>query len=659
MFATFLRPGSGSRLGPAVLGLLCLAAWALSHSYLGMFHDAGLYTLQALSRLTPESLTEDVFLRFGSQDRFTIFSPLYAGVSRLLGIEPAAALLTLTFQLALLACGWALARAVMPASMALLGVAVLIAIPGDYGADRIFTCIEPFLTPRMAAEALTLGSLAAAMSSRRVLAAPLIVMAALIHPVMAAAGIAALLCLYVATPRQRLAMALAATGLLAITAQAFVVPTGPWGRFDDTWLELVRNRSPYLFLAHWQLDDWSRAAVSLATLAAGRSVLPNPKARGLSWITLLTVLSGLALTWLACDLLHLVLFTQLQPWRWQWLGTVVAALLLPDILRTLWGEEVAGRAAALLLSAAWIFASNAYALAAAAAALASLAFLHRLKASEARWVFWGACGMLAIALAWRVASNLQFTDAHYLDPNIPLWIRRAMSFSRDGTAPVAVITLAWWLARSRRGHPASIVLGVLAAVGCTALFSQTWHSWTAREFPSKQVAQFAAFRERIPPGSEVFWPESPLAVWMLLDRASYLSVLQTSGMVFSRQSALELSRRAHALRFALPPSSFMNWNTGGTGLNLSRQQLKQACDTSEFEFLVTAADLGVEPVAVVPTLSGPSSKKIRLYRCQPDRTDHREGPDEPCAAGAGCLTRPMRVLRAEPGARVGRLPWQG
>jgi len=78
MFATFLRPGSGSRLGPAVLGLLCLAAWALSHSYLGMFHDAGLYTLQALSRLTPESLTEDVLLRFGSQDRFTIFSPPYA-----------------------------------------------------------------------------------------------------------------------------------------------------------------------------------------------------------------------------------------------------------------------------------------------------------------------------------------------------------------------------------------------------------------------------------------------------------------------------------------------------------------------------------------------------------------------------------------------------
>jgi hypothetical protein len=90
-------------------------------------------------------------------------------------------------------------------------------------------------------------------------------------------------------------------------------------------------------------------------------------------------------------------------------------------------------------------------------------------------------------------------------------------------------------------------------------------------------------------------------------------------MVFSRRNALELNRRATALRFALPPSSFMNWSTAGTGMNLSKQQLKQACDLSEFEFLVTPVDLGVEPVAVVPSSSGPSSKKIRLYRCQPDR----------------------------------------
>ena len=72
-----MERGSLSGLGLLVWGLLALATWALSHRYLGLFHDARLYTLQALARLHP-ALSADVFLRFGSQDRFTIFSPLYA-----------------------------------------------------------------------------------------------------------------------------------------------------------------------------------------------------------------------------------------------------------------------------------------------------------------------------------------------------------------------------------------------------------------------------------------------------------------------------------------------------------------------------------------------------------------------------------------------------
>src|SRR5882757_2402502 len=177
-----------SRLCLGVVGLIGIATWALSHSYRGIFHDAGLYTLQALARLHPDSLAEDVFLKFGSQDGFTIFSPIYAAASRWLGVELAGAALTLVLQWALLAGAWILARAVMPLWVTMFGVAVLIAVPGDYGSDRIFTCIEPFLTPRMAAEALVLGSLAAALRQRTALAVSLGIAAVLIHPIMAMAG---------------------------------------------------------------------------------------------------------------------------------------------------------------------------------------------------------------------------------------------------------------------------------------------------------------------------------------------------------------------------------------------------------------------------------------------------------------------------------------
>jgi len=64
----------------------------------------------------------------------------------------------------------------------------------------------------------------------------------------------------------------------------------------------------------------------------------------------------------------------LQPWRWQWLGTVVAAVLLPEIVRALWHDALTKqratepRTTALLLISAWVFASNAYALFASTAA---------------------------------------------------------------------------------------------------------------------------------------------------------------------------------------------------------------------------------------------------------------------------------------------------
>jgi hypothetical protein len=84
-----LEGGALSKPGMVVLMLLGVTTWALSHAYAGIFHDAGLYTLQALARLSPESLSSDVFLKFGSQDRFTLFSPIYAATAHWLGVEPA------------------------------------------------------------------------------------------------------------------------------------------------------------------------------------------------------------------------------------------------------------------------------------------------------------------------------------------------------------------------------------------------------------------------------------------------------------------------------------------------------------------------------------------------------------------------------------------
>jgi len=244
-----------------------------------------------------------------------------------------------------------------------------------------------------------------------------------------------------------------------------------------------------------------------------------------------------------------------------------------------------------------------------------MALTRRLSATEGRLVFWGACGLLVIAIVWRIASNLEFTDSHYIEFSFPLWLRRATSFTHDGTLTVALLVLVWWLAEAKRGRPGLVLLAALGAAACVVLFPTTSAQWTRREFPQRQVAQFAAWRERIPPGTDVFWLESPLAVWMLLDRPSYLSVLQSAGVVFSREAALELKRRALALSTIVPPDSFLNWDGQAASFGFSVKQLQGLCQLAAFEFLVTRADLGVAPAGFIPSESPPGSKGLRLYHC--------------------------------------------
>lgn len=602
-----------SRRGIVPLVALSALLWALSHGYHGLVHDARLYTLQALAHLHPESVANDVFLKFGSQDRFTVFSPLYAGLAGVFGLEPTAAILTLLFQLGLLASVWLLARRVLPASLAWVAVATVIALPGDYGADRIFTCVEPFLTPRMAAEALTLCALTAAFSGRVVIAIASALAATLLHPIMAAAGWAALLIHYCALPRPR-AAAFFAVGAAAVLASLALIPAVDHAlRFDPEWLHLVQARSPYLFVTNWVIEDWAPAGLSAVTLAVAAGALPGAPAT-LARVALLTTVAGLLLSLLTTDMLQWVPATQLQPWRWQWLGTLTAALLLAPSLGSLISRGTAGRVTALTLSAAWLFAGSGYALVAAAAAAASLC-ATRLKPTELRLVFCGAGGLFLIAAIWRIASNLEFTELHYLELDIPYWARAAMSFVHDGSLPVAAILLVWWAAGTRRGGIAATALTLLAVAGVAALLPLTWKQWTSREVTGARAAQYIAWRALIPVTAEVFWPEAPLSAWLLLERPSYLSIVQTSGLVFSHDAAIELKRRALALSHVIPPEAFLGWTMSNGAMGLSKEQMRSACNIGAFAFVVTRANFGVDPVAMIPEPGATRISSQRLYRC--------------------------------------------
>jgi hypothetical protein len=591
--------------------------WALNHPYMGLFHDSRLYVLQALSRLSPDSLARDVFLRYGSQDQYTLFSVPLAGLIRLIGTENAAAALTAASQLALLAGAWLLARRVASRPLALLGVVVLIVAPTNFGFSRTFMVIEPFMTPRMSAEALVLAGLAAALAGRSWLAIVLVIAATLCHPLMAMAGAVALACWYVAIPRPRLFAALALGGGVAVTASA-LLPVGPLASFDPHWLALLRLRSPMLFLLNWTSADWARLAPTFSTLVVGAICLPQLRGRQLCAAVLVTLVCALLLTATACDWLHLVLFTQLQPWRWLWLGCALSAIVLPAIVHARWNEGRAARPTVLLLLAVWIFGDFDGCLLIAVLTVASLWFMNGRTAGQIRLLWIGSCGIVLLALIWCIASNLELTRVSLLDSRLPYRIRVVMSVVSDGVLWLALIALicradTWGLAPR---YAVWLLLTGAALTASVVLIPATVSRWAHREYTAADFTALAPFRAKIPAGTDVFWDGPGMAAWILLERPNYLLPADTSGMLFSRAAAIEMERRANSLSGDIPPGAFLDFEAPPE-LLVSAQQLQGICRTGRISFIITRKELSMEPVSAVQLGTGHANAALKLYSCQP------------------------------------------
>src|ERR1700692_1033754 len=91
------------------LTLMLVVLWALSHHYQGFARDGEIYAMQASARLHP-SLGADVYLANSSQDRYTIFSRIYASFIDSFGLRNAAMLLFVSCTVWFLGTAWALAR---------------------------------------------------------------------------------------------------------------------------------------------------------------------------------------------------------------------------------------------------------------------------------------------------------------------------------------------------------------------------------------------------------------------------------------------------------------------------------------------------------------------------------------------------------------------
>ncbi len=546
----------------AVYGLVLLALWSVLGRYQGITHDGVLYALQAVARLHPDPLAGDLFLRYQSQDRFTVFPLAYAYLIEFVGAGRAAALLTFALQLSWYAAAWAIARRLQSPALALLSLALLLLLPGTYGAMEVFRYAEPFLTARLLAEALSLAALLCLLASRPVLAMTSTVLALLVHPLMAfpVALLMAVHLLPLNRPRSRVLLGIAVVA--GATFGSFLIGQ-PDPYIQGDWLEALRQRSVFLFTDLWGVPEWETQVMILATLGLGALALPDGStARRLTASALLVAVAGLALAVLSSQWLELRILLQGQPWRWPWIGKVLAIAILPSLVVHLWRSARTGQAAAVLLAIAWLLAGVGalrevppFGVAGLLCFFSLLLWVARDKVSPESLRHLRILVVLAPLLAALFFASLAYMAINndFSFGYDPIWVQRIQDVLGTPGMAASLAVLAWYLLIVVRSRIAASVLAVAAVALLYGAGPEYLRRWVNSPFDDAGRQQMAEWRRLIPRDAEVLWPGAPHGAWLLLDRRSYMSISQGAGSVFSAETTRELLRRAEVLSPLVSP----------------------------------------------------------------------------------------------------------
>lgn len=527
-----------------LLSLLVLFSclWLWHHPYWGIMHDAVLYAGQALKHLYPETYSRDVFFLYGSQDDYTLFSPIYARLIELVGLGQAAMLITLAGMLAWCYAAWRLACN-WPGASRWLFLFLLAVMPLKFAGNELLAAAEAFAVPRLWADALALLACALWIERRFAWALLAWALAMLMHPLMALAGITFIF-FYEARPGWRWAAAFFAGVLVASLLALAGAPL--FGRLfqpmDPEWFELVYERtSLYMFPTAWGVREYNVMIFHATALLWAASLMDDARLRKILLAACATGLAGWLVAIVGGDWLHSVLVLQVQPWRTLWLMYVVGWGAVAWLVLKLWGPA---RFAVLGLAAAWFLREYSGGL------LLLLVLVlywqrHRLGANLVRLLEGGLALAIVLYLVWTAMDASTAYLAVYPEDRRTLW--EAMLGWRDklnhddSVLTLAAAIFAYWVWR----QGARPLLGVLLVLVAFLAYGRFWdlRSEETKTLESGELLGNTPFNKLIPPTATVYWLEGLQATWLLLGRASYFSHHQSAGLLFSRELTMELYRR--------------------------------------------------------------------------------------------------------------------
>jgi hypothetical protein len=615
------------------LGLLLATLWLATHPYVGADYDSRFYTIQGLSALLPGRFADDLYFHYGSQDQFTTFTLMYKPVLAALGIGNAALVLTIIGQGFWITGLIYLARRLFRNGRIAFGAAVMaVALPGGV----IFNYAEPFLTPRLFSQALTLWALGSMLRGRQVTALMLLGLSATVHPLMTLPGLAFLF-LHEAAGR-RIWWLIGAGVLIASLVLAWW-GVQPFARlsetFDPAWFAVVRVRDSFSLVANWSDFDRIRATNMLVLAALGLTIA-EPRERHFLVVALAVALGGVAVNWLGGDILRNVLIVDIQQYRATWLLALTANLFVGPLLLRMPKSITSAHTRAALLVAMMLLAMTSLIVPAYVVALSMLIVAGLANAFErvrreplspvGRVCFTAICGFLTVMCLIRIADYMQ-AIRNIRSAVIPTALGLALTAAALGA--IAVKMLAPVDMRRMILRPLVIIAAVLTLVAALNWDQRT--PWTM--FVETTAETPESLSPLLPEHGQIYWEGDVRFPWYVLRRPSYFSCAQGTGALFFRGTALAYQHRYDSFRklgtidfrqeaTCLPPP-------GAEVETVSRQALVSVCVSEpELGALVlthpvpdTPAQIWASPVpfeeirADGPSLRSFATDRFYIYSC--------------------------------------------
>jgi hypothetical protein len=204
-------------------------------------------------------------------------------------------------------------------------------LPASYGAPYPFSFAEPLAIPRPFAEALVLAALAALARGQTRISLSCLILAGLMHPLMALAGAAIFLAVLGIENKQRFFLyACAFAALLAACAMGLPLLDRLFAAADLSLRSLYESCSPFLFPSHWPMESFPPLIVQAATMAIAAH-FQQGRLRLMLAMVIVAGLGSIAVSALFGDWLSSVLIIQLQPWRMTWLMSAGGAISLGGV----------------------------------------------------------------------------------------------------------------------------------------------------------------------------------------------------------------------------------------------------------------------------------------------------------------------------------------